>query len=507
MIDLLPESTILAMEIRDLAERWPEIRAVPVITRFLHRLLTGSDLEPDVLPRLAGNEAIVALIPSTEGRWVMPVALLRPLDIAEAEGILGGIALLVGDGAPLAVQRGRGALWVGLPGASDRLKQIATGDGTPLRSSLAMDEVSRRLPAGGMARGWINPGALRTLLLRQVEGVHPAPLEILRSFATAKLEAIRFIGFRRELTTDGVVTDVVMGLDASALPHEMAHVLNPFPEDSRLLPSPLPAGTMVASSFTTEAEACLAWLRHVAASDPRGPLRNLEFWMEEFSSRTGLDLGRDLFGALGEHGWLFLLQGATSETVRAAAILETHDPERIEKTLLELRAWLAGHLQGRTLGTLRLRLRDNSLNGRTVHSSALWTPFAELPGPAFLITDEHLLAGIGEPALRAGLRLLATKDTWTRAPAEANSAADPLPESMEETAKTVPTYPQKHIRVVGPAIARWLAALADSHGSGREQPLVSALTHLLNEMNSIEVDIWYEEEIARIRSHVRFDGD
>ena len=149
---------------------------MPAITRMLHRLLTGSGLEPDVLPRLAGNAAIVALVPSTEGRWVMPVALLQPPDTAEAEEILGGLALPVGGGAPLAMHRGRSALWVGLPGASDRLKQIAAGDGTTMRNSLAMDEISRRLPAGGMARGWINPGALLTLLRRQVEGAQSMPI-------------------------------------------------------------------------------------------------------------------------------------------------------------------------------------------------------------------------------------------------------------------------------------------------------------------------------------------
>ena len=105
------------------------------------------------------------------------------------------------------------------------------------------------------------------------------------------------------------------------------------------------------------------------------------------------------------------------------------------------------------------------------------------------------------------MKLLGAKDAWRRAPAEADLAPDPLRASMEEHAQSVPRYTHEHIRVVGPAIARWIEVLADSEGSGREHPLASALTGLLDEMGSIEVDIWYEEETVRIRSQIRFDAD
>jgi hypothetical protein len=507
MIDLLPESTILAVEIRDTAERWSEIRSVPAISRFLDRLLTGSGLDANDLPRLAGNAAIAALVPSADGRWFIPVVLLRPPHLAEAEEILGSVALPLGGGRSPALHRGRGALWVGPSEASDRLEQIARGDGTSPRQSVEIDEIGRRLPAGGIVRGWVNPGALGTLLRRHVEGVHPVLIEILRSFATAELDTIRFIGFRRELTADGLVADAVIGFDASALPYEVARALRSSPQSSLLHPPSLPPGTLLASSFGTEADACLAWLRYVAASDRRGPLRNLDFWMEEFWERTGLDLGRDLFGALGEQGWFFLMEGETSHTLRAVAIFETQDSGRIEETLLELRAWLMEHLRGRTLGSVLPRTRDTSWNGRTLHGLTFWTPFAELPGPAFLVTDGHLVAGTGERALRAGLTLLKTKEAWLRAPDVASPAPAALRASAGERGHPVASPVREHTRVVGPAMARWIEALLESASSGSGPPVLSAAAGLLTEIGTISMDVWYEEDAVRIRARVRFDAE
>jgi hypothetical protein len=483
LIDLLPESTVLGVEIRDLAERWPEIRAVPAISRFLDRLMTDRSLEPDDLPRLAGNAAIVALVPAGDARSLIPVALLRPPHPEQAEEILS-------RSAPLEVLRGRGALWVGPPNVSDRLERIAAGDGTSARRSLVMDEAYRRLPDRGLIRGWVNPGALRTLLSRHVEGVRPLLVEIVRSFVTAELDTIRFIGFRRELNADGVITDGVIGIDASALPGEVVQALNATPESELLLPSPLPPGTLLASSFRTEAEACLGWLRYVAASDPRGPLRNLDFWMDEFRERTRLDLERDLFGALGEQGSFLLLEGDTSEIVQAVAILETKDPGRLEETLLDLRAWLMEQIQGRTLGLVLPRIRDASLNGWTLHDLTFWTPLAQLPGPVFLVTDEHLVVGTGEPALRAGLNLLQSRDVWKRA--------------TGEDAGAVSRSRLEHVRLLGPAMARWIEARAGSWGPAHVRHLASAMTGLLAESHRISMDVWYEEDAVRIRGRIRF---
>lgn len=520
MIDLLPESTVLAVEIREMAVRWPEIRGVTAIARFLDRLLTGSGLEPDDLPRLAGNAAIVALVPSANGLSLTPVALLRPPHIGEAEEILAKVALPLDGNAPPAVHRDRGALWVGLRGASDRLKQIAAGDGTSARESLMMDEVYRRLPAGGMVRGWVNPDALRMFLHRDVEGVRSAPVEILRSFATAELAAIRFIGFRREFTAGGLVTDGVIGFDAGVLPQEVARFLRSSPESSILLPSPLPPGTLLASSFRTDAEACLAWLRYVAASDPRGPLRNLDFWMEEFRARTGFDPEQDLFGAFGEHGWFLLLEGDTSKTVRGVAILETRDPGHLEETLLELRAWLKEHVQGRTLGSVLPRIRDDSLDGWTLHGLTLWTPFAEVPGPAFLVTDEHLLIGTGVPALRAGLELLESKEAWVRAADmdaasaadEANLAHDDHRASIGEGVGLAPRPALEHLRVDGAALSRWIEALVEegligSEVSDHRRHLTPAVTDLLAEIGDVSADVWYEQDAVRIQGRIRFSSD
>lgn len=493
LIDLLPESTVIGVEIRNMAARWPEIRSLPAVTRFLDRLLEGAGLEADDLPGLAGDEAVLALVPDQDGRSLIPVALLNPPDPARAERILEGIMLSPGAGGSPVARHERGALWVGIPGRSESLERIAAGDGTSARDNLVMEEAYRRLPDSGLVRGWINPRALRRLLDRHVEGTWPAPLEILRSFVTAGLDTVRFIGFRRDLHADGAVADGVIGLDMGALPSPVVRALKEHREPSLSLPSPLPAGTILASAFRVEAEAGFGWLRHVASSDPRGPLRNFEFWMEEFRARTGLDLERDLSGALGERGWSFLLGDEDGATVNAVAILETRDPARVEETLLELREWFMEHLLGRTLGSVVPRIEDHSLNEGILHGLRLWTPIGDLTGPAFHVTDGHLVVGLGERAVRAGVDLLEAGEGWMNA-----GKAGPDPGSGAAW---------EQVRVVGPALARWIETRIGLAGSGREHFLALALADLLAVSDPISADLWSEGDTFRTRCRVRFTSD
>jgi hypothetical protein len=68
LVDLLPESTVAAVEIRDLSRRWTEIRDLPGVARFQDRVFRELGLDVDALPLLAGDRAVLALVISENGR-------------------------------------------------------------------------------------------------------------------------------------------------------------------------------------------------------------------------------------------------------------------------------------------------------------------------------------------------------------------------------------------------------------------------------------------------------
>ena len=78
LVDLLPESTVAAVELRGLDRRWTEIRNLPAVAHFQDRVLGELGLDGDDLPRLAGNRAVLALVISDNRRDVLPIVVLRP---------------------------------------------------------------------------------------------------------------------------------------------------------------------------------------------------------------------------------------------------------------------------------------------------------------------------------------------------------------------------------------------------------------------------------------------
>jgi hypothetical protein len=169
------------------------------------------------------------------------------------------------------------------------------------------------------------------------------------------------------------------------------------------------------------------------------------------------------------------------------AVLEARDPLLAEETLMAVRGWLIDHMRGRTLGTVGARIRDEAMNGWILRGMKLGTPFAEVPGPAFLATDEHLVIGSGRPAVEAGLRLLESREAWDHPSVEISRSA------------------LERIRADGPAIARWLDAFVMNGGSTRGD-LASAVIDLLAGTGEITADIWIEEETVRLRGRIGFSG-
>jgi len=483
LVDLLPESTLLAVEVRNLAQRWPELRAFSAIRRCQDQMLAALGLSPDDLLHLAGERTLLALVVSDDDRSVMPLALLRPAHPDEAETVLRAIRHPAGTA--LTTRRGGGALWVAPAEASARLDAlVARGDRGSQRSPMAAR--ARQRPFGSaLIRGWLDPAPLRSLLDGRVEGARPLPIEIYLDSLAAALDAVRFIEFERDVTRDGIVTDGRIEIDPGRLPSVVARVFASAPEAPPVLPSPLPPGVVLAWSFPVEADAQWAWLRHVAARDPRGSLRNFDFWTDEFEARYARDLERDLVQALGQRGWLFLVEGETRGTVQAALLLETRDAARVEATLLDLRSWLVEQTPARTLGLVAPRPRERSLNELGAHGLAIRTPLAELPGPAFLVTGDCLVLGTGYAALDAGLSLLRTRPTWVTTRLEAATGSAP---------------PHESIRVSGPTLSGWLEAVAGPGESGG-----SAWLDLLESLDGISVDVWYETDAVRIASEIRFD--
>jgi hypothetical protein len=483
LIDLLPASTVAAVELRDLDRRWTEIRDLPAVARFQDRVLGELGLEADDLPRLAGNQALLAFVMAENRRDLVPMALLRPASFEDATALLERLAELV----PLALRRGRDALWIA---PAEAARHLDHGHGLPAGSrddDFRTVELQERLPDGGIVRGWLNPRALRELLLHQVEGTSGAPFAWLESMTAVELEAVRAAGFRRELTADGIVTDGLVSYHADVLPAEVARVLRSRPAPARL-PDPLPHGVAAMAAFRPEPEAHLAWLRHVSQRDARGALRNLDFWIDAFEERTGRDVERDLRDLLGDQGWALAFEGAKRGTFEVAIVLEAEDPERWEGLLLDLRAFFMEHAAGRSLGIVVPRARDARGGSRVLHGMTLWSPLGEVEGPAFTVTGDHAVLATGERAVERSVRLLEGEPVWR-------------PVTID------PGLPSPHeaMRVRASAFAPLAEEMLGWWVDEASVPdLPAALSELVSSLDHAAVGVWFEDDALRLRGRVGF---
>ncbi len=479
---LLPQSTLLAAELRDLTARWSEIRAIRPIAAFQDRVLTGIGLTAEDLQLLLGDRAVFALVSGSD-HILWPLALLRPPDIEQAE------ALLDSSGASWAVIRARGALWVGPKRVAVELETVASGDGTSLAQAVPMDEVSSRLPPGGLVRGWVNPMAIRQLLRARLGRRWSATLDLVRGMISAELEVVRWIGFRREIAQGRVTTDAVAVYDTSALPPELARLFDPD-ASSPQLPSLLPDKTAIAVAFRPEAQAYLPWLRYVAASEPRGPLRNLDFWIDELEERCDMSLERDLFDTIGPHGWLLVFENRVEEPPAWAMVLEASNARLAEATILALLSWSAEHATLRTLGLARPQVHDDVVGGNLTHHLVIRTPVGQLPGPSFTAVDGYLVAGVGEHTIRSGLDLI-----------------DGLAFPAGEDTGTGAT-PQASLQLRGPALAHLLgSSLRKLSAVGEEFELLEPVVGLIATMSGASTRLWYEADGIRLHADILLSQD
>jgi hypothetical protein len=405
LIGLLPNSALAVVELLNLDSRWEELRAIAPLARVQDHGVGELGLDADEVPVMAGPQMVLAFVSDDAARRIVPVVVLDPPSPADALKRLSG-----SDG--LTVVEARGAIWAGPAAQARSVERIAAGDGTSIRTAVDFEALAARLPAGGLVRVVLNPGGVRAWLLRwaQYEGTIPAAA--LARLLAADLEAIEVAGFRREIIDGELVTDMWVGIDGDVVPEAFVRALA-ADRGPALLPPDLPGNALVAKSFRTEPEAGLAWLRALAARDPDGPLRNLDFWINEFEERTGRSVEADIVDALGERGLALLLESESAGSMELVAIVDADDPERLEAALIDLRDWLAEQIWGRSLGLAAPRLRDDDDENGAVHGLDFWSPLGSLSGPVFQLVDGRLVVATGRESLDLGVELAGSAATWT----------------------------------------------------------------------------------------------
>jgi len=396
--ELVPASALLAVEVRDLERRWEEIRCIQPIAGLQDAILSCAGMKASLLPRLMGNHAVLFLARSDHYPHVVPIAILRPADPDQAVAVLAGIPTV-------SFRFGRGALWVGPSGAEDLLEHFSQEEGARLVEVLPFEEMQSRLPSGGLIRGLVNPKSLQEFLQdlndRAGSAMHQWPI----AAAVAELGTVRYAAFRRDLEDGELVTDGLVVYDVPLLPLEVQRIFNPQATPVSL-PSELPANTLAAFAFRPEAQAWVPWLRYLAASDPRGPLRNLGFWIDEFEARYRRDLVRDLFGALGDRAWLLALSADNGRMAEFVLIVEARESPVLEATLLDSMSWMGEQLWLGTFGLIWPKTWLEDGRGRVVHGMTLHTPVSRTPGLRFELADGYLVIAGNPAAMQAGRALV-----------------------------------------------------------------------------------------------------
>jgi hypothetical protein len=477
LLDLVPADSLAAIQIRDLDRRWAEIRNNSAIAQLQDYLLHEIGIEPDRVPVLAASHAVLMLARSESEPFIVPVALLRPCDRAEALRVLAG-------SRKLSYRDGRDVLWVGPEAAGGLLDSLARGTQRSLSEVLPIEEIDARLPGKGLLRGYVNPRAWAELL---AQWSNQTNLELPRWIAAwlgAELSALRYVAFDRDFVAGEIETKAVAAYDTARLPAEVAGI---FVTNRPPIPAaPLaPPGTIATFSFRLEAAAWLPWLRHLAARDPHGPLRNLDFWFKEFEVRYHRDLRRDLCAALGENGWLFLVEGERTGSAAAVALIETSpDPaEDLKETLADLLEWMGEGVWIDSLGTLFPRYWTGMEDGIATRGMDFWTPIGRRLGLCFAVGGKYLVLATDDSALHEGL-----------------TVAQNLP-NMRITTNASATHAA--VRLRGDAIARMFSSCLVL-AARQDDPLLAAVSRLLAGIDCISLDMSYEPDGMRLEGYVRF---
>ena len=478
--DLVPATALIAVEVRDIDRRWDEIRSIGAIAGFQDAIFSCAGTDVDLMHRLAGDRAVLFLAYSEDRPFVVPVAILRPVDMAAAERILSSLSRL-------SSRRAGGVLWVGPAGAEDLLNHLSRGETARLNEVLPVDEIEGRLPQGGLVRGWLNPAACNQLLHNSRVDSLPEPFRLVTAALRAELTAVRYAAFRRDISEGELRSDGIVAYDPARISPQVLHSMDPETVPA-LFPVEVPANAAAVVAFHPEAQACMPWLRNLAASDHRGPLRNLAFWLDEFQERFRRDLDRDLFSALGDHGWLLALNIEDSSTPGLAAVIEIREESVLASTLRDLMSWVSEQLWISTFGTIIPRVWVNTGGEQVIYGTTLGAPFSEIPGPRFQISGRYLLLGDRPETLAA-----------------ARAFAGSLPRNVSvgwDAERNSPVHGS--IWVKGPEIEKMLAASIGGRALDAGGCISTAASTIAAGMESLRADWQYEPGAIRLHGHLRF---
>ena len=476
--DLVPAGALLAIELRDLDRRWSEIRAVRAISSFQDSALSCVGMQPDLVPMLAADQAVLFLARLESHPFLLPIAILRPADMQQAENVASGL----GD---LAHLQARGALWIGPAGSERILEEFAGTEGARLGDVLPLEEIEERLPPGGLIRGWVNPGAWAELLRDCSDRTSATPLQWAISAARAELAAVRYIGFRRDLENGDLAVDGLIAYDVTRLPAEVSRILEPE-ASTAILPSDLASNTLAVAAFRPEAQAWMPWLRYLAASDSRGPLRNLDFWIDEFQRRYRRDLDRDLFQAFGDRAWLIASLAEDAKSVELTWVFKVRESPALEYTMLDLVSWLGEQIRLRSLGTIVPKSQFTEHEGTAILDLSLHIPFLRIPGPNFRIADGYLIVAGNPGTMQAGVALV---EKIKQSAIDGGAASNGLP--IHGT-----------VLVQGAELARLIRASAGALNS--RECICDAIAGLAAESESLRIEIRYEHDAVRFHDRLRF---
>jgi hypothetical protein len=473
-LDFVPASVPLAVEVRDLDRRWMEIRSSPALAHFQDSILQCAGITSELLPLLTGNDGVFFLAPAEDPLFLVPVAILQPADIRKAQEILSRMQRL-------SYRTHAGRMWIGPAASDDALTRLASEGGTRLVELLPMDEIGERLPPGGLVRGLLNPGECARLLRRAGQDASAGALPWVAAVLAAELDAARYVAFRRDIQDGVILADGIISYDLSRLPEEVVRTLNP-----RAAPPALPfhatseSHPLVVAAFRPEAQAWDSWLRYLAAHNPRGPLRNLGFWLDEIQERYRWDPEQDLFASLGNHGWFLALERA--DAIDAAVVFELRRGSAVEGPLTDLLSWMGEQVRLGSFGTAALRFQREMCDGDAFLRTSVRTPVRSLPGPGFAVTGNHLVVANTPEAFEMAR-------TWI--------------ERLERSAISGEAHGS--VIIQGGELSRMLGSIPLDEEAGFSRCVAEAIASILAQSGTLRVEMTYEEDAIRLRGQMRID--
>ena len=486
IVKCLPESTLAVVEIRNLAQRWSEIRNLKAIAALQDLLLDQIGLSAADVPRLAGNQAVVALLVGSDGISLHPVLALSPEDPAQAESTLrylpSGVSSLLG--VPAIIRHDR-RLWLAAAGDHALLSDIVENRNAGVYRRLPWDEFRQRLPGSPLVRGWIHPAAVsrwaRTVMDSMSEGIRQWPAALL----SLQMQRLRYLSFSRDIEDNGLTTEVVALLDPAepemVFPPALRREAPPLP-----MPASIPEGALLIAGLRLDPSSLPSDLERLSLMDAEGPFRHLGFWLREFEAAAHIQLERSLKAGFGEFAWLALARNPDTSLPEPLLILETRDNRTAEELLLHYRDWSVDHLRGRSLGltwpyTWNQKRASETIYGVSVLGHPAW---------CFSNGSRHLVLGGSTQAVKTGAAWMRERGTWKALEGPLNPT-EPLHFAM---------------RIDGTGLAEILSHLLSISGAGQaETRIVEAVLGLLNSTESICIAGWPEADGIRYRGRIQFN--